>query len=106
MFLSGFNNDVLRALVVVARHGDRTPKQKVKFKTSDEIIISILRPFLPKEAKFKRLSEFPPILLAIQQLAAKEKQAQQEDERARAGSTQASGSRQCVSAERAVTRVF
>jgi hypothetical protein len=42
-FHSGFNNDVLRSLVVMFRHADRGPKHKVKVKTNNSAIVSFMK---------------------------------------------------------------
>ena len=60
VFVSGYNHDVLRALVCVFRHADRTPKQKVKLDTSDPRILQFFTN--DSERKMKKDSDFVALL--------------------------------------------
>jgi hypothetical protein len=47
------NNNILRAVVAVFRHGDRTPKQKLKWKTDDEAVLAFYRDEIVRESEFE-----------------------------------------------------
>lgn len=55
----------LRCVLAVIRHGDRTPKQKMKMKVTQEPLLELLRKHLDakgKQAKLKSPSELQELL--------------------------------------------
>ena len=55
-----YRQERLCALVAIFRHGDRTPKQKIKLKTSHEAFLRLLPK--PKEVKLKRQEDLRQLL--------------------------------------------
>ena len=61
----------LRCLLAVIRHGDRTPKQKVKVKTAHPLILAFFAGRDPKkQVKFKSVKELQEFSAAINQIVA------------------------------------
>lgn len=60
---SGDEDEELRTVVVVMRHGDRKPKQKLKFQTEQELILELFDGRNPrKEVKLKSPEELKDLL--------------------------------------------
>ncbi|PHJ17682.1 histidine acid phosphatase superfamily protein, partial [Cystoisospora suis] len=60
---SGDEDEELRTVVVVMRHGDRKPKQKLKFQTEQDLILELFEGRSPrKEVKLKSPEELKDLL--------------------------------------------
>lgn len=68
------SSEHLCAVVAILRHGDRTPKQKVKLKTSNEHFLSLFAQ--PKEIKIKRNEDLIHLLEVTQKALAEEPSAE------------------------------
>jgi len=71
-FISGYNNDVLRAMVTIFRHADRTPKQKVKFNSSDPRLLALFQG-TTNEVKLKKRSALMQLLAIVVKIVEDEK---------------------------------